>query len=270
MSPWQELDDGVFRRRYEFLDLNVGLILGEAGAALIDTRASHREAQELIDEIKLITDLPVRWVVNTHWHWDHTFGNHMFPDASLYGHVESKRMLEQHGDRVRKHLATRMDADRRQEVEEVIIRPPEIAFANAIQIDVGGRLLTGTYQGRGHTRSDVMVAISDSDVAFAGDLLEESGPPSMSESYPLEWPMTLDFFEPITRGIVVPGHGDIMKAETVETQREELRAVATLAKESHAAGMKQDQIDFSGAPYPEQTMREAMRQAYKEIARGQA
>lgn len=268
MNPWQELDDGVFRRRYEFLDVNVGLIVGQSGAALIDTRGSHREAQVLIDEIKTITELPVRWVVNTHWHWDHTFGNHVFPEASLYGHVECKRMLEQHGDRVRQHLATRMAADRRQEIEEVVIRPPEIAFANAIQIDLGGRSITGTFHGRGHTRTDVMVAISDSDVVFAGDLLEESGPPSMAESYPIEWPITLDLFEPMTRGLVVPGHGDIMKATDVDTQHQELRAVAQLAKQAYSDGMRIDHIDVSSGPFPEATMQDAMRQAYREIGRG--
>lgn len=265
---WQELDEGIFRRRYEFLDLNVGLILGEAGAALIDTRASHREAERLIADIKMVTDLPVRWVVNTHWHWDHTFGNHMFSEASVYGHVECRRMLEEHGDRAKHHLTTRIAADRREELEEVVIRPPEVAFANSIELDLGGRAMTAAYRGKGHTRSDVMVTVSDADVVFAGDLLEESAPPSMAESYPLAWPETLDAFRPQLNGITVPGHGDIMKPETVDTQHEELRALADLARRSHAAGIAHEDIDVSPGPYPKTTMREAMRQAYRELDRG--
>lgn len=267
MSPWNELAEGVFRRRYDFLDLNVGLIVGENGAAVVDTRGSHREAMTLIDEIGLVTDKPVRWVINTHWHWDHTFGNHMFPEASLYGHVECKRMLEQHGDRARHHLTTRIGSDRREELEEVVIRPPEIAFANAIELDLGGRAVTAAYQGRGHTRSDVMVSVSDADVVFAGDLLEESAPPSMSEGYPLAWPETLAAFRPSLNGVAVPGHGEVMKPEAIDTQREELRAVAVLARQSHLAGVAHTDIDVSDGPYPETTMREAMRQAYRELDR---
>ncbi len=53
---------------------------------VIDTRASHREADELIDEIEAFTNLPVAWLVNTHWHWDHAFGNSRFPGAEIWGH----------------------------------------------------------------------------------------------------------------------------------------------------------------------------------------
>ncbi len=270
MAPWDELGEGVYRRRYEFLDLNVGLVLGEHGVALIDTRGSLREAQALLRDVKALTDLPVRWVVNTHWHWDHTFGNHMFPEAALYGHVECRRMLREHGERARDHLASRIGPDRREEMEEVVIRAPEIAFANSIEVDLGGRKLLGSHRGRGHTRTDVMVAITDSDVVFAGDLLEESGPPSMSESYPLAWPDTLRAFDPILTGAVVPGHGDVMHRRDVDTQLESLDAIALRAREAYGNGRRLEDVDLTSGPFPESTMKDAMRQAYKELDRESA
>ena len=66
---WQELGDGVFRRRYDVLDLNVGVVIGGEGVLVIDTRASPRQARETIAELTELTDLPIRWVLNTHWHW---------------------------------------------------------------------------------------------------------------------------------------------------------------------------------------------------------
>ena len=84
-APFDELGDGVFRRRYESLDLNIGVVIGGDGVLVIDTRASHGQARQLIDELTALTPLAVRWVINTHWHWDHTFGNAMFPDARVLG-----------------------------------------------------------------------------------------------------------------------------------------------------------------------------------------
>lgn len=76
---FQELSDGVFRRHFESLRLNIGAVIVEEGVVVIDTRASHVEADELRDELRILTQLPVRWVVDTHWHWDHTFGNARSP-----------------------------------------------------------------------------------------------------------------------------------------------------------------------------------------------
>jgi glyoxylase-like metal-dependent hydrolase (beta-lactamase superfamily II) len=82
---FDQLADGVYRRRYESLDLNVGVVLGEEGALIVDTRASHVEADELLDELRTLTSLPVRWVIDTHWPWDHTFGNARFPGSRDLG-----------------------------------------------------------------------------------------------------------------------------------------------------------------------------------------
>ena len=82
---FDELADGVFRRHYDFLSLNVGVVIGDEGVLVIDSRESHEAAAELSADIRTLTDQPVRWVVNTHAHWDHTFGNAMFPEAEIWG-----------------------------------------------------------------------------------------------------------------------------------------------------------------------------------------
>lgn len=90
---FDELGEGVFRRRYEALDLNIGVVIGEDGVLVVDTRASHSQADQFKKELSSLTDLPVRWVINTHWHWDHTFGNSRFPDVDLWDTSAAGRRL---------------------------------------------------------------------------------------------------------------------------------------------------------------------------------
>jgi glyoxylase-like metal-dependent hydrolase (beta-lactamase superfamily II) len=65
---WDQLAEGVYRRNYEFLDFNVGLVVGAAGALVVDTRASKVEAAEILGDVREVTSQPVRWAVDTHWH----------------------------------------------------------------------------------------------------------------------------------------------------------------------------------------------------------
>lgn len=77
MTPaalWREVGEGVFRRRYHALDLNVGAVLGDGEVLLIDTRSWRAEAEELRDDLRALTSLPCRQVLNTHAHFDHCFG----------------------------------------------------------------------------------------------------------------------------------------------------------------------------------------------------
>ena len=75
MANWSEVGDRVFVRRYSFYDQNIGVVLGDEGVLVIDTRTSHRQADEIIDDLRSLTPLPGRVVVNTHGHHDHCFGH---------------------------------------------------------------------------------------------------------------------------------------------------------------------------------------------------
>ena len=266
VSEWDELAPGVLRRRYESLDLNIGLVIGEDGALVIDTRASHIQARQLIDDVRLVTDAPIRWVVDTHWHWDHTFGNAVFGDATIYGHTECRQALAARGEAAKDELLRSWQgSDSSPEVDEIEIRLPDVVFDTDIAIQVGGRTVTATFHGLGHTEGDVVVMASNAPVIFAGDLLEENAPPWFGDGYPIAWPKTVARL-PIEAGtITVPGHGSIMTAERVATQREELMWIAAMASSAHASGTPVEAIDIRGAPYPEQTMREALNRAYLEL-----
>lgn len=254
---FEELANGVFRRRYESLDLNVGVVLGEQGILVIDTRASHVEADELREELRTLSTLPVRWVVDTHWHWDHTFGNARFPEAEIWGHELCRKTMVELGDSMKEDAAAWLP-DRLEEIVEVVITPPTSVFESAAGIDLGRVVVEMTYHGRGHTDSDIVVTVGE--VSFMGDLLEEGAPPVFDDGFPMSWPVTLESAAEIGSSIIVPGHGDTLDRAGAAAQLEEIRAVADLAHRCLEEGFPVTEAAGLG-PYPPDVMASALERA---------
>ncbi|MDJ0664990.1 MAG: MBL fold metallo-hydrolase [Acidimicrobiia bacterium] len=256
---FDELGDGIYRRRYESLDLNIGVVIGDDGVLLIDSRASHRQADELRDELRTLTDLPVGWVVNTHFHWDHTWGNARFPEATIWGHDRCRSEMIENGEVARQGVLEWMPAEYHEMVEEVEITPPTHTFAETASLHIGRSVELG-YHGLGHTNSDIAIRVGS--VMFAGDLLEEGAPPSFGDSYPLDWGRTLTTLP--NAELIVPGHGDVVGARFRQTQTQEIQAVAELAKDGHRGGKPFAELINDG-PYPGPTMEAALGRAYAQL-----
>lgn len=251
MSVWDELGDGIFRRRYEVLDQNIGLIVGAEEAVVIDTRSHHVHADELRRDIAALTGVPVTLVVNTHMHWDHAFGNSRFRESKIIGHVRCRSRLIRDGETMRNATIAEMPDDWAEPLREVKIVPPEITFEQEMILMVEDRQIRLSYFGRAHTDSDIIVTVDD--VLFAGDLIEQGAPPAFGDSYPAEWPVTLGAVLAATSTVWVPGHGDVVDRAFVEQQKGELTEVARLIKQRQAE--KAD--GFSEAPYPADVMEQA-------------
>jgi glyoxylase-like metal-dependent hydrolase (beta-lactamase superfamily II) len=262
MSVFDELGNRVFRRRYESLDLNIGVVAGEEAVLVVDSRASHRQADVLREELRTLTNLPVGWLVNTHFHWDHTWGNARFPEAALWGHERCRSEMVDNGEAARRHVLESMPAEHQEAVNEVVITPPTETFSSSALIDIGGRVVELRYHGLGHTNSDIVVRVADEGVLFAGDLVEQGAPPAFGDSYPLNWGQTLDsiMLEPT----VVPGHGDVVDVSFVATQQAEIEAIADMAREGHSEGVRIEELIGKG-PYPAETMRQALTRAYAQL-----
>lgn len=260
---FDELGDGVFRRRYESLDLNIGVVVGQQALLLVDSRASHLQADQLREELGTLTCLPVGWVVNTHFHWDHTWGNARFPEAALWGHEQCRAEMVEHGETARQRILESMPREHHPAIEEVEITPPTETFASSQLLDLGGRLVELRYHGLAHTNSDIVVRVPDAAVLFTGDLIEEGAPPSFGDSYPLDWAQTLDSIRLETT--VVPGHGDIVDAAFVATQQEEIERVADIARAGHVEGTPVESLTQQG-PYPPEAMRHALSRAYAQLS----
>jgi glyoxylase-like metal-dependent hydrolase (beta-lactamase superfamily II) len=256
---FDELGEGVFRRRYEALDLNIGVVIGEDGVLVVDTRASHSQADQFKKELSSLTDLPVRWVINTHWHWDHTFGNSRFPDVDLWGHERCREALADRGDEMKVGARRWLSERHHAEIDAVEIMAPNKTFSDRASIDIGRRIEL-TYHGLGHTDADIVIRVPDSDVAFMGDLVEEGAPPSFGDSYPTIWPLTLRLATEEMPGAIVPGHGDVIDPAFIRSQYAELVAVADLAIRCSEGEIAVEDAANEG-PYPPDVMIVALERA---------
>ena len=275
VTAWHEVADSVYHRRYDPLDVSVCVVRGADGLLLVDTRSSHREADEVRGDLRVFGDVAVRWVVNTHAHYDHCFGNARFGRASdvgapIYGH----RRVPAHLDaferpRLADWIARGVEpvADWR----EVVITPPDVLIDDRATLDLGDRGVELLHFGRGHTDNDLVVHVPDADAWLVGDLVEQSGPPMYgSGSFPLEWPATVTALaarlDP--EATVVPGHGAAVGRAFVVTQQADLQRVAEVIIDLHAAGVSAAEAPAHGRsrwPFPEDGMARAVADAYRQL-----
>lgn len=263
-SAWQEVGDRVYRRRYPFLDQNIGLVIGEGEALIVDARTTYPQAREVQAEIRAMTAVPWRILVNTHGHWDHCFGNAAYTGAMLWGQLRCPAFLARTAEAARERISQSMPeiAD---ELRQIVVTPPRHLVDRAAIVTVGGRRVVLRHLGHGHTDHDLIVEVPDCDVVFAGDLVEEGAPPSFGDSFPLEWPETLGLLLPSLGGVVVPGHGDVVDAAFVAAQRDELAALAVVARQAGAEGEPLAEAARRG-PYPVEVTLQALQRAALEMA----
>jgi glyoxylase-like metal-dependent hydrolase (beta-lactamase superfamily II) len=242
---WVEVGDRVFCRRYEPWDVSVGVVVGADGVLVVDTRASRDEANELLDDLRVLDRRRPQWVVNTHWHFDHTFGNAQFVPAELWGHVSLPARL---GD-----------------------APPDHLVGDRATLDLGDRAVVLRHLGPGHTDGDVVVLVPDAGVVFAGDLVEESGPPAYGDdSFPLVWPSTTARLVGVLRGDdrVVPGHGGVVDRRFVAEQQRNLAEVARAIRHAWVGEVPlEDALAEAGEdwPWPADALVQAVARGYAEL-----
>lgn len=276
-----EVADRVFVARYRQWDVNVGLVLGRDGAVVIDTRASDLQGRQVLDDVRRLgRDIEVRHVVNTHVHFDHTFGNAAFDVATVHAHDNVGRTLAESAEQVKEALRadpagapeygyTERDAA---EVLATPVRGPDRTFGSHATIDLGDRVVTMAYAGRGHTDGDVAVAVPDTEAVFLGDLVEESAHPSFgSDCYPLEWADTLTshLLQSDDGAVVVPGHGRPVDLGFVTRQRDDIAAVAAVVRERRLAGGSLEEALRDAdprLPYPLPDLESAIRRGWEHLA----
>ncbi len=260
VTGWQEIGDRVFVRRYVFYDQNIGVVLGDDACLVIDTRISHRQAEEIKAHLRELTPLPVALVVNTHGHSDHAFGNRVFRPAPIIGHEGCVRFLDDTGEAQRAAAMANLP-ELAADLAEVELDPPDRTFSEHASADVSGRRVELRFLGRGHTDHDIVVVVPDAGVVFAGDLLENGATPYFGDGFPLDWPATAEaLVAVIGDGVVAPGHGDVADRRFAEEQLDAFRAVAALAKEVHVGARTLDEA-IVAASFPAADAREPLARA---------
>lgn len=259
MVEWRPLADGVLIRRYDELDLTVAAVLGDRSVLVIDTRGDEEQGKELAGAVRAITDLPWQLVV-THGHFDHCFGSAAFGPVPIWAHERCLPFLRATAERQRAQWIEHYRAtapERSSALAETVVPPPTHPVRRPVEVDLGGRCVRLLPLGAGHTDHDLVVRVPDAGIVFAGDVVED-GTPDFEDARPAQWPSAVDELLRLGEEVIVPGHGEPVGREFVQTQQRELAAVAALYDAVRGGRLTED-VALAHSPYPEDTTRTALR-----------
>ena len=204
-----ELATGVYARLHDGLT-NSGIIVGDTGVLVIDSLRVPSFARDLIHDIHHITNKPIQYVINTHAHWDHVWGNEEFRKATIIGHQNCYReMLDTRWNKLWRDKVISDGLDWSEEARLGDITPPNLTFETSMRLYFGGRELELMYLGKAHTSGDIFIHLPAEKLIFTGDVIQDHRVPYLGDSYPAQWPDTDDRVVALSVERFVSGHGPI-------------------------------------------------------------
>ena len=236
----KEIAPGVFvhQGRYELQSAanqgamsNAGFVVGRDAVAVIDTSGSAIMGRRLRAAIRQVTDKPIRYVINTHMHPDHVFGNAAFKEdnPTFVGHYKLARGLMSRSEQYLAASKAMMGAEAAEGIEVI---PPTLAVQEKTTLDLGGRTLLLEAMPTAHTDNDLIVTDTATNTLFLGDLLFSVHVPTLDGSI-RGWLEVIDQLKARGAARVVPGHGP-HAMELPQALADEQRYLSTIAKEVRA------------------------------------
>jgi cyclase len=205
----------------------------------IDTLGSADAAKQLLAEIRHLTKLPIRFVINTHYHLDHVAGNGVFVEAgavilaqrNVRGWIHTQNL---------KLVGTDIKPEQRALIEG--FAPPMVVYDQAVDLFLGSREIH-VRSFPGHTGGDSVVVIPDAKTVFGGDLFWRNTVPNLVDASTKPWVDTLDVLAKSEQGYTfVPGHGDVGNAQDVGAFREYLAILRNVVADARAQGKSGDAL----------------------------
>jgi cyclase len=224
---------------------NGGFVVGDDGVIVVDTLTGDEAGAALLAAIRKVTPLPVKFVINTHYHADHVAGNRVFTEAgaTVLAHRDVRGWIHRENLRM---LGPNPKPDLKLFVERFV--PPTLTYTGGIDLYSGNRLVQVRYF-RGHTGGDSIVVVPDARVVFGGDLIWRDVVPNMIDGSTKPWIATLDRLVTAHAGFTfVPGHGDLATADHVRNFRNYMDTLQTLVAEARAKNASVESITKSVMP----------------------
>lgn len=212
---------------------NAGFVVGSNGVLVVDTFQDVAPGRDLLAEIRKVTNLPIRFVVNTHYHLDHTGGNAVFAEAgatilaqrNLRGWLRTENL---------KFFGATPKPEDKTRVESLVL--PDMVYTDAVDIYLGSRLIQVRYM-LGHTGGDSVVIVPDANVIFGGDLIWQKHLPNLIDATTSDWVKTLEkLLADHPSATFVSGHGDVATPEDVRDFHDYLVALRDDVGQAQAAG----------------------------------
>ena len=250
-----------------FPQSNTVVVIGAERVLVVDSCLLPSTTRQDVEEIRRWTKLPVTYLVNTHWHFDHTLGNATYaaawPAVQIVAHAETARKIAsynpgavarypQRAERFRKMLDTgkqengepvspalRADLEKSiaglqpvvDEFRTVRQRLVDLAFDQSLSLDLGGREVKLLWLGRANTAGDTIVWLPKERIALVGDTLVHPVP-YLFGGFPWDLPATLDRIAALEPLVLIPGHGDTMTDLSYVRQTRDLVAEVNRAVEA--------------------------------------
>jgi glyoxylase-like metal-dependent hydrolase (beta-lactamase superfamily II) len=273
---------------------NAAIIEGETDVLVVDSHVTPGGAWALREELKAITTKPIRYVVNSHFHFDHSHGNQVYgPEVSIIGHefaraqmvagksIDSRaheffvggvpatiknletRLASATDDKERQTLQAQLAVQRNhlEGTKAVVPTPPNVTLTHTMTLHRGSREIRLLHLGRAHTAGDVIVYLPKERIIATGDLLVE-GTSYMGDAYFTEWIATIEALKQLDFDTVLPGHGRAFNGKSkLDHWQAYLRDFWAQAQKFHHAGVPWEeaakQVDLRGNAVNYPTIRSA-------------
>jgi cyclase len=242
----------------------------EHSVLVFDTHFTPEAGEVLLAEIRAITPKPVRYIVNSHWHADHTHGNQVFADAQIISSANARRDILQIDlpsfnrtgtiaqtqlTKLRQEMSKESIPAQIQRLREQIklreeylqsasrlkITAPVVALDDSLTIQDGKQEVRLQFLGAGHTDGDIVLFLPAQKIAFVGDLFFNDALPNVQDANVLQWMKTLEEVLKLDADKFIPGHGPVGSKKDIESFQHYLEELKTLVQPSvdRGDGMEQ-------------------------------
>lgn len=224
---------------------NAGLVVGDGGVSvLVDTAATEARARRLRAEVLRVAGTPPRTLVNTHFHGDHTFGNHLFPEAVVFAHERTRSHMAAAG----LHLTSLWPEVCWGDIELAL---PEVTYRDALTVHAGGVRVELLHLGpAAHTTNDTAVWLPEQRVLFTGDVVMSGVTPFCLMGSVGGSLAALDRMRRLDPLVVVPGHGPVGGPELFDADEAYFRRLRDLARQGVADGVSPLELARAAGPGP--------------------